>query len=199
MLLFPVAASETVEQDRKYFLINKRSAVVWSTLTVGECQRFISGIKWIERKAVFGMMRSVIKEFMKKPLPGIHMDRNLCKLPGCRIFQYDVYVPVQAFEQQILKVQRNLQAHSGFSISNEICPEIKGSGIFVQFILIGENSFYIFKRTGCKICADIQVSMAESDGAQRAGRSRGGKCLIGHKSSEKIFSILYHKKIGINS
>ena len=145
------------------------------------------------------MMRSVIKEFMKKPLPGIHMDRNLCKLPGCRIFQYDVHVPVQAFEQQILKVQRNLQAHSGFSISNEICPEIKGSGIFVQLILIGENSFYIFKRTGCKICADIQVSMADPDGAQRAGRSRGGKCLIGHRSSEKIFSILYHKKIGINS
>ena len=105
MLFFPVAASETVEQDCKYFLINKRSAVVWSTLTVGECQRFISGIKWIERKAVFGMMRSVIKEFMKKPLPGIHMDRNLCNLTGCGIFQYNVHVPVETFELQILKVQ----------------------------------------------------------------------------------------------
>ena len=94
MLLFPVAVCEMVEKNGKHFFINKGGAVVRAMFAIGKRQRFVSGIKRIERKAVFGMMRSVIKEFMKKPLPGIHMDRNLCKLPGCGIFQYDVHVPV---------------------------------------------------------------------------------------------------------
>ena len=105
MLFFPVAASETVEQDCKHLFINKKSAIVWGTITVGECERFVSGIKWIERKTISGMICSIIKKLVKKPLPGIHVDRNLCNLTGCGIFQYNVHVPVETFELQILKVQ----------------------------------------------------------------------------------------------
>lgn len=84
MLLFPVAASETVEQDRKYFLINKRSAVVWSTLTVGECQRFISGIKMDRKKSRFRYDALRYKGIYEKAVAGYPYGQESLQAPRMR-------------------------------------------------------------------------------------------------------------------
>lgn len=84
MLLFPVAVCEMVEKNGKHFFINKGGAVVRATFAIGKRQRFVSGIKRIERKAVFRYDALRYKGIYEKAVAGYPYGQESLQAPRMR-------------------------------------------------------------------------------------------------------------------